>query len=41
MTAKDMDVIADIIELTLKDIDTNRDKIVAMVKELVDKYPLY
>ncbi|MCF8018415.1 MAG: serine hydroxymethyltransferase [Vallitaleaceae bacterium] len=41
MTAKDMDVIAEIIELTLKDIDTNRDKIVAMVKELVDKYPLY
>ncbi len=41
MTAKDMDVIAEIIELTLKDVDTNRDKIVAMVKELVDKYPLY
>ncbi|PKM54886.1 MAG: serine hydroxymethyltransferase [Firmicutes bacterium HGW-Firmicutes-5] len=41
MTVKDMDVIAEIIELTLKDIDTNRDKIVAMVKELVDKYPLY
>ncbi|PKM68034.1 MAG: serine hydroxymethyltransferase [Firmicutes bacterium HGW-Firmicutes-2] len=41
MTEADMDVIAEIIELTLKDIESNRDKIVNMVKELVDKYPLY
>jgi glycine hydroxymethyltransferase len=41
MTEADMDVIAEIIELTLKDIESNRDKIVSMVKELVDKYPLY
>ena len=41
MTEGDMDVIAEIIELTLKDIENNRDKIVSMVKELVDKYPLY
>ncbi|PKM57843.1 MAG: serine hydroxymethyltransferase [Firmicutes bacterium HGW-Firmicutes-3] len=41
MTEADMDVIAEIIELTLKDIENNRDKIVSMVKELVDKYPLY
>ncbi|MDF1617780.1 serine hydroxymethyltransferase [Petrocella sp. FN5] len=41
MREGDMDVIAEIIELTLKDIENNRDKIVSMVKELVDKYPLY
>jgi len=41
MIVEDMDVIAEIIELTLKDIENNRDKIVSMVKELVDKYPLY
>lgn len=41
MVEEDMDVIAEIISLTLKDYDNNADKARAMVAELVGKYPLY
>ncbi len=41
MVEEDMDVIAEIIALTLKDFEANKDKASAMVAELVGKYPLY
>lgn len=41
MVEVDMDEIAEIISLTLKDFDANADKARALVKDLVGKYPLY
>ena len=41
MVEEDMEVIAEIISLTLKDFEANADKAREMVKELVGKYPLY
>ncbi|MBR3770876.1 MAG: serine hydroxymethyltransferase [Clostridium sp.] len=37
----DMDVVADAIAMLINDVDANKDKAMAMVKELTDKYPLY
>lgn len=41
MVEEDMDTIAEIISITLKDFDANAEKAKAMVSELVAKYPLY
>ena len=41
MNAEDMDVIAEAIALLINDVDANKEKAMAMVKELTDKYPLY
>lgn len=41
MNAADMDVIAEAIYLLVKDVDANKEKAMAMVKTLTDKYPLY
>jgi len=41
MKAEDMDVIAEAIYLLVTDVEKNKDKAMAMVKELTDKYPLY
>ena len=37
----DMDVVAEAIYLLIKDVKTNKDKAMEMVKGLTDKYPLY
>lgn len=37
----DMDVVADAITMLINDVDANKDKAMAMVKELTDKHPLY
>ncbi|MGF7142607.1 glycine hydroxymethyltransferase [Anaerotaenia torta] len=41
MNAEDMDVIAEAIYLLVKDVEANKEKAMAMVKSLTDKYPLY
>lgn len=41
MVEEDMDVIAEVIHLALTDFDNSKDKALAMVEELVAKYPLY
>ena len=41
MNTEDMDVIAEAISLVIDDVDANKDKAMAMVKALTDKYPLY
>jgi glycine hydroxymethyltransferase len=41
MNTEDMDVIAEAISLLVKDVEANKEKAMAMVKELTDKYPLY
>ena len=41
MVAEDMDVIAEAISLLVKDFDANKEKAMALVKTLTDKYPLY
>jgi len=41
MNTEDMDVIAEAIYLLVKDVEANREKAMAMVKTLTDKYPLY
>ena len=41
MNTEDMDVIAEAIALLINDVDANKEKAMAMVKELTDKYPLY
>lgn len=41
MVEEDMDTIAEIIHMTLTDFEGNKDKAIAMVDELVAKYPLY
>ena len=41
MNTADMDVIAEAIALLINDVDANKDKAMAMIKALTDKYPLY
>jgi glycine hydroxymethyltransferase len=41
MNADDMDVIAEAIYLLVTDVNANKEKAMAMVKTLTDKYPLY
>jgi glycine hydroxymethyltransferase len=41
MTESDMEVIAECIYLTAKDYENSKEKIMSMVKQLNDKYPLY
>ena len=41
MNTADMDIIAEAISLLIKDVDANKEKAMAMVKELTDRYPLY
>lgn len=41
MKEADMDVIAESISLVIKDVEANKEKAMALVKELTDKYPLY
>lgn len=41
MKEADMDEIADLISLTIKDFEGNRDEVKARVAALLDKYPLY
>jgi glycine hydroxymethyltransferase len=41
MNTEDMDVIAEAIALLINDVDANKEKAMAMVKTLTDKYPLY
>ncbi len=41
MNEEDMDIIAEIIHLTLTDFEANEEKAKALVSELVGKYPLY
>ncbi len=41
MNTDDMDVIAEAIYLLVTDVEANKEKAMAMVKELTDKYPLY
>ena len=41
MVVEDMDVIAEAISLLVKDVDANKEKAMALVKTLTDKYPLY
>ncbi len=41
MKAADMDVIAEAIHLLVTDVDANKEKAMALVKTLTDKYPLY
>lgn len=41
MNTADMDVIAEAIALLIEDVEANKEKAMAMVKELTDKYPLY
>lgn len=41
MNTQDMDVIAEAIALLINDVEANKEKAMAMVKELTDKYPLY
>ena len=41
MGVADMDVIAEAISLVIDDVDSNKEKAMAMIKGLTDKYPLY
>ena len=41
MNTADMDAIAEAISLVIDDVDANKEKAMAMIKELTDKYPLY
>jgi glycine hydroxymethyltransferase len=41
MNAEDMDIIAEAIYLLIKDVEANKEKAMALVKTLTDKYPLY
>jgi glycine hydroxymethyltransferase len=41
LNTADMDVVAEAIYLLVKDVNVNKDKAMAMVKSLTDKYPLY
>ena len=41
MNTEDMDIIAEAISLVLKDVETNKEKAMSLVKELTDRYPLY
>lgn len=41
MVEEDMDVIAEAIALVVNDVEANKEKAMALVKTLTDKYPLY
>ncbi len=41
MKPADMDVIAEAISILIADVDANKEKAMAMIKQLTDKYPLY
>ena len=41
MKEADMDIIAEAISLVIRDVEANKEKAMAMIKELTDKYPLY
>lgn len=41
MTPEDMDLVAEAIEISLKDFDANKDRAVEIVQNLTNKYPLY
>lgn len=41
MKPADMDVIAEAIAMLIDNVDANKEKAMAMIKELTDKYPLY
>ncbi len=41
MQVEDMEVIAEAISLLVKDVENNKDKAMALVKTLTDKYPLF
>lgn len=41
MNTADMDVVAEAIALLINDVDANKEKALAMIKTLTDKYPLY
>lgn len=41
MNTEDMDVIAEAIALLINDVNSNKEKAMAMIKTLTDKYPLY
>ena len=41
MKGADMDIIAEAISLVIRDVEANKEKAMAMIKELTDKYPLY
>ncbi len=41
MNTQDMDIIAEAIYLLVKDVEANKTKVLGMVKELTDNYPLY
>ena len=41
MKAEDMDVIAEAIHMLVTDVEANKEKAMALVKTLTDKYPLY
>lgn len=41
MNTEDMDIIAEAISLVLKDVESNKEKAMSLVKELTDRYPLY
>ncbi len=41
MNEQDMDVIAEAISMLIKDVNSNKEKAMSMIKELTDKYPLY
>lgn len=40
MKEEDMETIAEAISLSIEDVEANKDKVLALVKELADKYPL-
>ena len=41
MNTADMDVIAEAIAMVIENVDANKEKAMAMIKELTDKHPLY
>ena len=41
MKEADMEIIAEAITLVIKDVEANKEKAMALVKGLTDKYPLY
>ncbi len=41
LNTQDMDVVAEAISLAIKDLAKNKEQVLAMVKGLTDKYPLY
>lgn len=41
LNTQDMDVVAEAISLAIRDIEKNKEQVIAMVRSLTDKYPLY